>query len=109
MGQRIIDENVIQEITRRIVRAANPVKVILFGSRGRGEAAASSDLDILVIEDEVGSRLEEVRRLRRVVRDLNVPIDLVVFDRAYAERYADIPGTVLYPAHKEGRILYVRE
>ena len=39
-----------QEITRRIVAAANPVKVILFGSQARGAAYAGSDLDLLVIE-----------------------------------------------------------
>ena len=39
-----------QEITRRIVAEANPVKVILFGSQARGTAHPGSDVDLLVIE-----------------------------------------------------------
>jgi predicted nucleotidyltransferase len=46
-----------QEITRRIVAEANPVKVILLGSRARGTAQPGSDLDLLVIErDPVSAR-----------------------------------------------------
>ena len=40
-----------QEITRRIVQTVHPRRVILFGSRARGQGRADSDWDILVIAD----------------------------------------------------------
>ena len=93
-----------QEITRRIVKAANPVKVILFGSRARGTAHPCSDLDLLVIEREpVSARQEAIRRRRR---DLDIPIDIIVVGQSFAERYGDIPGSVLYPTLREGTVLY---
>jgi len=95
-----------QEITRRIVAAANPVKVILFGSRARGTARAGSDLDLLVIERDPVSVHREAIRLRRLLRDLDIPIDIVVVEQSFAERYGDIPGSVLYPAFREGTVLY---
>lgn len=95
-----------QEITRRIVTAADPVKVILFGSRARGTAHPGSDLDLLVIERDPVSTRQEAIRLRRLLRDLDVPVDIIVVGQAFAERYGDIPGSVLYPALQEGTILY---
>jgi predicted nucleotidyltransferase len=95
-----------QEITRRIVAAANPVKVILFGSRARGTAQPGSDLDLLVIERDPVSVRQEAVRLRRLLRDLEIPIDIIVVDQSFAERYGDIPGSVLYPALREGTVLY---
>jgi predicted nucleotidyltransferase len=95
-----------QEITRRIVAAANPVKVILFGSRARGTAHPGSDLDILVIERDPVSAHQEAVRLRRLLRDLEIPIDIIVVGQSFAKRYGDIPGSVLYPALQEGTVLY---
>ena len=95
-----------QEITRRIVTAADPVKVILFGSRARGTAHPGSDLDLLVIERDPVSARQEAVRLRRLLRDLEIPVDIIVVGQAFAERYGDIPGSVLYPAFREGTVLY---
>ena len=95
-----------QEVTRRIVAAANPVKVILFGSRARGTARPGSDLDLLVIERDPVSVRQEAVRLRRLLRDLEIPIDIIVVGQSFAERYGDIPGSVLYPALREGTVLY---
>jgi predicted nucleotidyltransferase len=94
------------EITRRIVAAANPVKVILFGSRARGTTHPGSDLDLLVIERDPVSARQEAVRLRQRLRDLEIPIDIIVVGQSFAERYGDIPGSVLYPALREGKVLY---
>jgi predicted nucleotidyltransferase len=95
-----------QEITRRIVAAANPVKVILFGSRARGMTHPGSDVDLLVIERDPVSAHQEAIRLRRLRRDLEIPVDIIVVGQSFAERYGDIPGSVLYPALCEGTVLY---
>jgi len=95
-----------QEITRRIVTAVNPVKVILFGSRARGTAHLGSDVDLVVIERDPVSARQEVIRLRQLLRDLDIPVDIIVVGQSFAERYGDIPGSVLYPALREGRVLY---
>ena len=101
-----VTEEDIQEMVRRIVAAANPVKVILFGSRARGTARLNSDVDLLVIEHEPVAQRQESVRLRRLLRDFKVPIDIVVIEKSFAERYWDIPGSVLYPAFQEGKVLY---
>lgn len=106
MSTQQVTEDDIQEMARRIVAEIDPVKVILFGSRAHGTAQPSSDVDILVIQREPVPERREAARLRRLLRDFRVPIDIVVVGSAFAERYSDIPGSVLYPAFREGRVLY---
>jgi predicted nucleotidyltransferase len=101
-----LTETDLQEITRRIVAAANPVKVILFGSRAREMARPGSDIDLLIIEPDPVAQHQEAVRLRRLLRDFQFPIDIIVVGQSFAERYWDIPGSVLYPAFREGKVLY---
>jgi len=84
----------------------NNNKVILFGSRAGGAPQPGSDVDLLVIQRDPVQERQEAARLRRLLRDFRVPIDIVVVGQAFAERYWDIPGSVLYPAFREGRVLY---
>ena len=106
MNNREVTNDDILEMVKRITADTKPVKVILFGSRGRGNAKLNSDVDLLVIERDPVSQRKEAARLRRLLREFKVPIDIVVFGQSFAERYWDIPGSVLYPAFREGKVLY---
>jgi len=96
----------IQQAVARLVAAAKPSKVILFGSYARGDATDDSDLDLMVIEHEVSSKFDEMVRLRNVMGDMGVGVDLLVYSDSEAARRSQVPGTVLYRAFKEGRIMY---
>jgi predicted nucleotidyltransferase len=79
--------------------------VILFGSHARGEAHPNSDIDFLVIEPEVEDRHGEWSRLRRALGDIEVPVDIIVLDEALAARRAKVPGTMVYHALRDGRVI----
>lgn len=102
----MIDEQTVQQIVARIVAEAQPSRVILFGSYGRGDAEPGSDLDIMVIKPRVSNRYEEMIRLRKAVGSIGVGFDLLVYSEAEYERRSQVPGTVLYWARKEGRAVY---
>jgi len=96
------------EITRRIRQVSDPDKIILFGSYARGEAGQQSDLDLMVIKDGLVSVPAETKKIYRALANFTVPIDVVVVSTANFEEYGKLVGTVLYPALKEGIILYER-
>jgi predicted nucleotidyltransferase len=53
---RMVDERVLQQAVKRIVAAAQPSRVILFGSQGRGDADSGSDLDLMLIKPDVADK-----------------------------------------------------
>lgn len=101
----MIDEATIVEAGRRISAAAPDARVILFGSHARDEADPQSDLDLLVIEPEVENAAMESVRLRRTLRGLGVPADVVVVDEDLARRRSVVAGTMVERALREGRVL----
>jgi predicted nucleotidyltransferase len=98
-------EDLIDEAGRRLAAAAPDADVILFGSRARGEAQPDRDLDLLVIEPDFARRGEEYIRLRKELRGLGVAIDLVIYRRCEADERRGVPGSLLYRALGEGRVL----
>jgi uncharacterized protein len=102
----MIEEHTLSEITARIVKAARPSRVILFGSYARGDYGHGSDIDLIVTEPEITDRFAEMVRLHGVVGDVGTGIDLLVYSDAEFEKRSRVPGTVLYWARKEGRALH---
>jgi len=99
------DDALIAEAASRLTAAAPEAKVILFGSRARGEGRSDSDLDLLVIEPKLKSRRAEFVRLREALGDLGVPIDLIVLSAEYAEQRAAVRGSMVSEALHRGRVL----
>src|SRR5215204_3951122 len=99
------DDAIIAEAGRRLAAADPDAKVMLFGSRARGEGRSDSDLDLLVIEPKLKSRRAEFVRLRQALGDLGVPIDLIVLSAEYADQRAAVRGSMVNEALKRGRVL----
>lgn len=102
----VIDDSVIEDAGRRLAAAAgSPATIVLFGSRARGGARDDSDLDFLVIESHVESKLDEMVRLRDALPPLGVPVDVVVVSEEEATRRERVPSTLVHRALREGRVL----
>lgn len=102
----MVDDSVIQEAGRRLLKAApRGARVILFGSHARGEAGPHSDLDFLVIEPEVEDAAHESVRLRRTLGGMFFPADVVVVSEKSVREWRDVYGTIINTALDEGREL----
>jgi predicted nucleotidyltransferase len=102
---RVIDEALVAEAGRRLAVAAPDAQVILFGSHAHEEANSHSDVSFLVIEPEVANEAEESVRLHRTLRDLRVPVNVIVVSRDYADRWREVRGGVVHAAFSQGRVL----
>ncbi len=86
--------------------ADDPVKILLFGSRARGDAGPESDYDFLVVERDLKDRKAEMIRLRRALRPLGVPCDVLVVSERYAEEWGSALNSTMHSALTEGRVLH---
>ena len=98
----------LEEITRRIRATTTPERIILFGSHVRGAASPDSDLDLLVIVKGVTHPRQESTRIRRALRGLLVPVDVIVATPEQVAQYRDTIGLIYEPALREGKVLYER-
>jgi predicted nucleotidyltransferase len=96
----------IRKLTKLLIEAAKPERIIMFGSQARGDAADDSDLDVMVVEEGVSNRAAEMVRLNRLLRSLDIAVDLLVVSSEKFNYWCDTPGNVYFEAATEGEVLY---
>ncbi|MCE8425632.1 MAG: nucleotidyltransferase domain-containing protein [Candidatus Methanoperedens sp.] len=101
-----ITEGVIQEIKDRIVSAVHPEKIILFGSYAYGTPTKDSDLDLLVIMPSDESMHSRVTRIRKLVRDINIPEDIIVYTPQEVEKWKDASVAFITSIIRKGKVIY---
>jgi predicted nucleotidyltransferase len=106
-GVIVFAEEVIEAAGRTLAAtASDPVKIVLFGSRARGDATPDSDFDVLVVERDPADRHAEMVRLGRALRPLGMPFDIVVVSERYAQDWEGVEGSMVHAALTEGRVLH---
>lgn len=106
----MVDHNLIQQITARIVEQFNPQRVILFGSRARGEAGPDSDIDLFVeLEDDLGKRpLDRAVEVRSIFGLHRWSMDVIVYTTDEVHALHGQVGTIVSMIESEGKVLYER-
>ena len=99
------DPAVLADIVKRVVRAAKPEKIVLFGSAARGTMGPDSDIDLLVIK---GGKFNRDRVTRDIYRNMSgaAAVDALVVTPEEVERYRDTHCLVICPAMREGKVVY---
>lgn len=102
-----LSPELLQEIVRRIVGVAQPDRIILFGSGARGDMRPGSDLDFLVVKADVAHRGHLAEEIYMALAGIGVPVDIIVVTPQDVQRFKDRVGTIIPPALREGREIYV--
>lgn len=96
-------KTIVAHYVRALMRQnVRPVRVVLFGSHARGNAAAWSDIDVSIISADLAGKgiLDRQRILGRANQDLQAPIDVVGYT---PEEWADAEaGTLLGEIRRTG-------
>jgi predicted nucleotidyltransferase len=97
---------IMPEIVKRLISFDDISRLIVFGSVARHHQSEDSDLDLIVIRSQVKNKHHEMVELRRSLKGIGIPIDLLVIDEnEYLEKIKS-PSNVYYFASKEGKIIY---
>lgn len=94
-----------------IAEAAQPQRIVLFGSHATGQARGDSDVDLLIVEDgplDERARASEMVRLWEVLAPFRTPTDLVVVSQHEVERWGRTTNHVIARALRDGRVMYER-
>jgi predicted nucleotidyltransferase len=101
-------ETVIDTMVERIVARFQPARVLLFGSHARGTADAWSDVDLLVVMEEVADKRQAAVEMRRALSDLPVSKDIVVTTPEEIARRGKVIGSLLRAALRDAKVIYER-
>ncbi|HEX7628620.1 MAG TPA: nucleotidyltransferase domain-containing protein [Candidatus Methanoperedens sp.] len=101
-----ITEELIREIKDRIVGTVHPDKIIIFGSYAYGTPTKDSDLDLLVIMPSDEPMHKRVTRIRKLVRDINIPKDIIVYTPQEVEKWKDASVAFITTIMRTGKVIY---
>jgi uncharacterized protein len=106
-----LDERLVAEIVRRIVRAADPERIVLFGSRARGDFRPESDIDLLVIQESALPRHRRAVPIYAALADIPVEVDteVVVYTPREVEEWRGANAAFVTTALREGKVLYEKQ
>ncbi|MFH1953334.1 MAG: nucleotidyltransferase domain-containing protein [Pseudomonadota bacterium] len=96
----------IEIIVEQIIRKYRPMKIILFGSAGRGEYDKVNDLDFLIIKKDVPLHgLERMRELDELI-ERNIAADMLVYRPDEFDERIKLGDPFIKTILREGRVLY---
>lgn len=104
--KRKIDDGLLNEIVNRIRNISTPRQIILFGSAASEAMTPDSDLDLLVIKDDLKNTREENLRLRKALNGIGLPVDIFAMTPERFSETKDVIGGLAYPANKYGKVIY---
>lgn len=105
-GRRVIDADLIEQVTRAIVEHFHPNRIILFGSQARGDARPDSDLDLFVEMETSARPVERMIAIDAIFGLRFWPMDLVVYTPEEVRQMRRIKGSFLNQIEAEGALLY---
>ncbi|NPA33640.1 MAG: nucleotidyltransferase domain-containing protein [Chlorobi bacterium] len=103
------EDQVLQKIVEVIVRTVDPDRIILFGSRARGDATTHSDYDLLILKQ--GIKPEDRRPLQRkigenLLKHKIINVDIIVQSLERGNKLKDRWDLIYYEAFNNGKVIY---
>lgn len=97
----------ISQFSEQIAERFAPEKIILFGSHAYGSPTPDSDVDMLIVMDDVGNPREKAIEIRSAFRR-QFPLDLIVRSSSELQRRIAMDDYFLKEITERGKVLYER-
>ena len=96
----------IEEIVRKIVEALRPRRIVMFGSRARGDTGPDSDLDLMVEMETSDPPAQRIRVIDALFGLRRWAMDLVVYTPHEVQRERQYRNSLIRVIESEGKVLY---
>ncbi len=102
-----MDSATVHNTIRNTVQACLPgSRVLLFGSRARGDHDLNSDYDLLIITPVTFSPQEKIywstRLDHAIIGAIRIPVDLLLNSEEEVRKKQELPGHIIRSAMREG-------
>lgn len=106
--QKELEAELLREIVRRVIEAVAPEKIVLFGSRARGDYRPDSDIDLLVINESHVPRSQRTIPIHAALIGLPIDVDteVIVYTPKEVEEWKGSQAAFITTALREGKVLY---
>lgn len=96
----------LEEIINKILQIIKPDKIIMFGSRARGETRPDSDYDLLIIKTKINNIIKTEQAIYRNLLGIKANVDIIVRTPELIDKNKDIIGSLTGQALKDGILVY---
>ena len=98
----------VEQIARKIAEAFAPRRIVMFGSRARGDARRDSDLDLMVEMETDEAPAQRVRLIDALFGLRLWAMDLIVYTPEEVEEQRQYRNPLVRIIESEGKVLYER-
>ncbi len=103
-----VNDDLLTEVVQRIMSVGTPLKIVLFGSRARGDAKLDSDLDLLIVEESDLPRHKRAPHYYQAMAGVFPAKDIMVWTLAEIQEWSAVPNAFITTILNEGKVLYER-
>ena len=96
----------IEQMTQRIIDRFHPRKIVLFGSRARGDAQNDSDFDVLIVAPSDQPRWQRAVPVYRALAGLGISKDIVWWTPEEIDEWQNVKTHFINTVLREGKVLY---
>jgi predicted nucleotidyltransferase len=102
-----LTDNLLKEITHRLVDTIQPERIYLFGSNATDNIDEDSDIDLLAVVPNTDRSTREITiEGRKSLWEIEIPLDLIVCTKFQFDRFRDVKNSIMNEAFCFGRIIY---
>ncbi|MCH7527893.1 MAG: nucleotidyltransferase domain-containing protein [Planctomycetes bacterium] len=99
-------DSILSEIVRRIRSVCDPDRIILFGSRARGDDRSSSDIDVLIVAPSTLPRGRRTVPVYTTLAGIGVAKDVFWWTPQEIQEWRGVRSHFINRVLSDGRVLY---
>lgn len=99
-------QKTIDKIIAHAVEVAQPEKIILFGSVAEGKGDVYSDIDLLIVTDNISLKNFFIHQVKNFAREFSLSVDVLVYSESELTKASLNATSFLSGVIKHGKIVY---